>query len=212
MLTTRSFGRLVSVMAVGISVLTGCSEKKPQVPDTNASQKVRHDTITSRRTPPVAADVMALIKRYQFDGDSEPVSAKRKIKADGNNQPIDKANDPKMTIAMALPSPMPLPGPLEILARVKSQRAYKGLGVMPHDNYIVRNTADRTVWMFPGTGGKPVQLYRDDHTYSDGDMKRPRLVYEASQEAATKTQMILLGVCLDDPNCGGHCGYSGYIQ
>jgi len=208
-----SWVRLLPAAAVVIGLLGGCSEKKSGSTDTTATQMARRDTISPPRTPPDADHVTDLAQRYTFDADSNPGVAKGTIKHDGNNKPIPKSDEPELKIGAAIAPPNP-PAKEEILARVTAgKKDYGGLGVKNGvKNYLYRAKPSSdpktwTVWMVP-EHGKATALVRDTDTYSDGDPKRPRIVSQLVRLLGKQRDDIVYGICIDDPVCNGHCGYS----
>lgn len=96
-----------------------------------------------------------------------------------------------------------------IIARINSSAPYDGLGLGKGFNYVWRNSWDSAqagTWVtkiIPSDASKPDHvLTRDsrDIPYSHGDAREPRLV-------RIKVHSVALGLCIDDPRCGGHCGY-----
>ena len=117
---------------------------------------------------------------------------------------------PRMTIATATRKPGVPPPSDQILARIRSVRAYPPMGLAEGDNYIVRSSRDTAMSGALVTQIIPLNraaarygLTRDSrkHEYTHGDPREPRLVI-------IKVHSVALGVCLEDPVCGtGHCGY-----
>lgn len=118
---------------------------------------------------------------------------------------------PRMWIATAkLKRASPMPG-YRIIARIRSERAYRPMGIQAGENYIWRNSWDSTAagsWqtkIVPGdVSAKQFALTRDPRKieYTHGDPMEPRLVRVLVASEG-------LGACLDDPVCQpmGHCGY-----
>lgn len=215
--------RCLLVLAPALVVMTGCNRQEGGTQDSSQGASPQTAVTGLGRAAPDVQHVKDVAANYTFDGDSAPMPATDVIKDHGKNPPIPVGQDPKMTIAAASWIGSGKESDVEqVVALVKADRAYDGLGVLPQRaNYLWRSRSDPTapweVWMVPEHGHGPVQLVNDGHSYSQGDPKRPRLMFQGfpppglGDSTATKTfTSMVLGVCLDDPNLcnGGHCGYT----
>ncbi len=116
---------------------------------------------------------------------------------------------PHMTIATAQRRARAPVTTDRILARITSAGDYPNMGIRTGANYIWRDSRDSltaaswTSKVIPTAPGFAAHTLTRDarlHAYTTGDPTEPRLVW-------ITVHSMLIGVCLDDPKCGGHCGY-----
>jgi len=218
----RRGSRWLLVFAPALMVSSACSRQGGVSAD-SSSVTSRQAASAQPSKAPTVQHVLLAAANYKFDGDSEPILTSYVIRDHGNNKHIPVTDDPKMTIAAAIwHGPGSEPANEQIVALVDAKHmAYPGLGVLPNrNNYLWRSRSNASspwaVWMVPAYGHGPIQLVSDGHSYSQGNPKRPRLMYQGfppplspSDSAASKmfTTMVL-GICVEDQMCGGHCGYT----
>lgn len=177
------------------------------------------DTTPSRgsaaRAPirPDSAHVLELANTYVYTQWKPPVKAEEKIHK-GVNHGVPKGSEPQvMWIARAEEvRGGSYPADEEILALVFSNKDYQGLGIRQGYNFLWRNRTAGGVWLISVTPSSPTELVRDNIAYThSGSKGERRLViedFDTITASGVRLQNVALGFCIDDPSCGGHCGYS----
>jgi hypothetical protein len=199
----------VVVFGAGIVAgVTGCSPRTDRV-DTTAHPVVSD---TSHAQPPVATDtsraaiVRAAQAFYDYGRERPPVAGRDK---EFRGPHVADGSIPRMWIATASRKASAPPTRDVIVARIRSTADYPQMGLKAGYNYIWRSSSDSAsaaTWVsriIPAdTAAKSFTLTRDPRhiEFSHGNPKEPRLV-------RIKVGSEALGVCFDDPVCGGHCGY-----
>jgi hypothetical protein len=203
----RSCGRQVCVAAAAVLALFGAGCNKDQTLQQTPQTLTVADT--QGLSPAQVAIFQEAVTEYDTDTAERPPLAIRDTAFPGSHTPGDSA--PHMTIAtMRLKTGHPKP-PHRLIARIKSDGDYPGIGIREGTNFIWRSSWDTTTaatWItkvVPMKASAPEYvLHRDArlHEYTSGSSAaEPRLVKVAVASFAFAT-------CLDDPMCGsGHCGY-----
>jgi len=144
---------------------------------------------------------------YTYDRDERPPLSRND--KDFKGPVVDDSMVPQVRIATArLKDPSRRPR-YRIIARINSDAPYDSLGLGKGYSYVWRNSwddAQADTWVtkiIASDSTRPEHvLVRDPRyiAYSHGNAREPRLV-------RIKVHSLALGICVDDPRCGGHCGY-----
>ena len=116
-------------------------------------------------------------------------------------------------------SPNAKPADSEVLAKIETTNGYKPLHIPAGTSYIWRDVRDPDpsdtkwkTWIVPQEVSDPMHQWKRNakhEPFSMGDPKEPRLVHTTVKGRPTGD--YILAACIDDPVCGGHCGY-GSLQ
>jgi len=161
---------------------------------------------------PDPAHVLSLAAKYRYPVQKNVVKAEEPIYK-GANTGVAKGQEPKVLwIARAEAVPGTIyPLEEEVLARVYSDAPYGGLGIFKGNNYLWRSKTTGEVWLISENPAKAVKLRRDTIAYTHSTPSERRVVmedFDAVNAAGIRTPSVAIGFCIDDPSCGGHCGYS----
>ena len=195
-----------------VVVLAGCG-RTAQTGDSTTAVIVRQpDSVTVGTVPSADTTPAAILREattlYGYGPEREPVAIKD---GDFPGPIVNDSAVPRLRIATAtLRRGVPVPA-YRIIARIRSEGAYRPMGIESGYSYIWRNSWDDknvATWVTKvvssNTAAVPHLLTRDarNHEYTHGENARePRLV-------RITVRSMAIGVCIDDPVCQtGHCGY-----
>lgn len=155
---------------------------------------------------------------YSFPASTIPVDA-TVPEGDLENSGVPAADAPTdIKIYRAVwTSPNPKPTDSEVLAKIETTKGYKPLHIPAGTSYIWRDVRDPDpsntkwkAWIVPQQMSDPMHQWKRNlkhEAFSMGDPKEPRLVHVILGVKGRPPGDYILAACLDDPACGGHCGY-----